>query len=148
MFHEDVRNAVSSPTIFGGDLGITHVFTSDEQVNQFARSTERILSKGFSARQLILALEGEKLLRQAYEKGGRDTETRISKGRAAAAPPDQSGQPGGGQQAPKPTPKQDAEDRAETPNVASRKVESTGEILKRTNPEFYKKFMAGEVDLG
>src|SRR3989304_5287203 len=53
QFHDDMRKVVNGPTNFADDLGITHAYTSAEQVEDLARFTNRILTSGLSARQLV-----------------------------------------------------------------------------------------------
>ena len=136
QFHDDLRSIVNKPVTFGGDLGLSHAFETAEQVDDFARFSSRILSNGLSAQQLLMLHSGDRLLQQAYEKGGRDFETKLSKGRQAAAPIT-PGQPESPTRVVTP----------EAPNNKRSKVESTEDILKRTNPDYYAAIMKGDVNL-
>lgn len=137
-FHADLGSIVEKPYAEEiGDIKLSHVFDSDESVDEFARFSADTLSKGLSAKQLLTLHRRDAMLNQAYEAGQRAAEARLASGKAGAVATGS-----------KPPVVPDPRSAQARPNGEKPRSEMTVEDhLMKIDPEFHGKLLRNEVKL-
>jgi len=131
-FQTDMLGLIGKPHTFGPS---SFSFTSPEEVNNFAAFASQVLSSGVTPQQLLQLHMFERMLADAESAGARGYEQSIKGPNGAGGQPTDA--------------KVIAPDiKPDTPKpVIAGRIPTTEQILKQLDPDYYKKVMAGEVNL-